>query len=205
LDHSKFSSNGPTSDGRVKPDLCALGEKVMVYGLNGPYRGNGTSYATPIMAGGFVCLMQQHPQSTPDQLRDAVTRSGGLYSNPNNKMGYGVPDFYFANVILGDSTFNYERDFLFHPAYTNGFSYTFIRYYASKKQKMKIIFSIKKGEKIKRIKTFRKKLRARSFYSLDEVYNFFTSNEKDRRIREAKQLIIEIRTPSTTEKRQLGS
>jgi subtilisin family serine protease len=70
------SSQGPTYDGRTKPEVCAQG--VMVFmareasDSNYGYR-NGTSYSTPLTAG-VVCLMiQAYPALPPAIIRQGRT------------------------------------------------------------------------------------------------------------------------------------
>jgi subtilisin family serine protease len=54
---SSFSSVGPTSDGRLKPDVCAPGE--LLYPEDGEYkRIQGTSFATPLVCGFAACVRQ---------------------------------------------------------------------------------------------------------------------------------------------------
>jgi len=100
-DYAWFSSVGPTADGRVKPDVMARGgEAWFVNVVDSLEQGNGTSLATPIIAGGVACLMQAHPGKTVDELMNAVRESASLYATPNDSMGYGIPDFCLANDIL---------------------------------------------------------------------------------------------------------
>ncbi|MCC3159079.1 S8 family serine peptidase [Hymenobacter sp. 15J16-1T3B] len=89
-----FSSIGPTADGRIKPDLSARG--VLAYGLapsNGILQGNGTSYACPILAGMGAGFWQANPTLTAQQVRQYLRSSGTQASNPDNLVGYGVPNF----------------------------------------------------------------------------------------------------------------
>lgn len=89
-----FSSFGPTADGRVKPDVLALGEGVPCANASGVLSASsGTSLATPIMAGMMACLWQRFPEWTPAQLCDSVRAWGHLADNPDEMAGYGIPDF----------------------------------------------------------------------------------------------------------------
>lgn len=89
-----FSSRGPTADGRIKPDVCALGERAAVYLPNGDvYLGNGTSFSTPIIAGASACLWQALPNKTGTEIRHIILKNANHYQHPNNDIGYGVPSF----------------------------------------------------------------------------------------------------------------
>lgn len=87
-----FSSRGPTSDGRIKPDLVAQG--LSVYHSNvgsSTYSfGNGTSYATPITAGIAALLKSAFPHLTNRQVRQIMLESGDNVASPNNDRGYGL-------------------------------------------------------------------------------------------------------------------
>ena len=89
-----FSSVGDSSDGRVKPDVCARGVSCTVIGSNGKLTtANGTSFASPIMCGMVACYWQSHPQLTASQVIEAIKKLGDRYDEPDNIFGYGVPDF----------------------------------------------------------------------------------------------------------------
>lgn len=87
-----FSSRGPTSDGRIKPELVAQG--LSVYHSNvgsSTYSfGNGTSYATPITAGIAALLKSAFPHLTNQQVRQIMIESGDNVATPNNDRGYGL-------------------------------------------------------------------------------------------------------------------
>ena len=51
-----FSSVGPTADGRIKPDVMAMGQDAYVAGYGTYYTGSGTSFATPVIAGVVTCV-----------------------------------------------------------------------------------------------------------------------------------------------------
>ena len=99
-----FSSVGPTYDGRVKPDVMAMGEGtyVAVYSSDYPdyYNGNGTSFATPVLAGAVACLRQAYPYASVQEICDAVRQCGNRADNPNSYYGYGIPDFSQAIELL---------------------------------------------------------------------------------------------------------
>jgi hypothetical protein len=86
-----FSSFGPTSDGRIKPDLSARG--LAAYVCNGGcFYGNGTSFAAPILSGGVACLWQCKKFATNFQIMNALKSAGSNSATPNNMVGWGVPD-----------------------------------------------------------------------------------------------------------------
>lgn len=98
-----FSSRGPSADGRVKPDVAAMGMRTV--GLDGAGWNvgtlNGTSFAAPLVAGLTACLWQLHPQRTAQEIMDAVRRSASQHSDPDNELGHGIPDFWRAHLLLG--------------------------------------------------------------------------------------------------------
>ena len=101
---ASFSSVGPTYDGRVKPDVMAMGEGtyVAVYSSDYPdyYNGNGTSFATPVLAGAVACLRQAYPFASVQEICEVVRQCGNLADNPNSYYGYGIPDFSQAIELL---------------------------------------------------------------------------------------------------------
>lgn len=101
-DPASSSGFGPNSAGRQKPDVCMLGNPAAVVNSSGVAAlAGGTSYATPQLAGWAACLWQSSPGATATKLREAIRRSAHRYSNPDNHIGYGVPDFYRAAQFLG--------------------------------------------------------------------------------------------------------
>ena len=96
--NTTFSSLGPSADGRVKPDVVAMGERVMVYSGRGDIRpANGTSFASPLTCGMVACLWQKFRNKTALEIMDMVRRSGNNSAHPDNVYGYGIPDFGNAN------------------------------------------------------------------------------------------------------------
>ena len=100
-DFAWFSSYGPTSDGRVKPTVVAQGRNTIVATSdNGVLAGNGTSFSSPVIAGMTACLWQAHPNRTNMEIINAIILSSYLYENPNDSLGYGLPNFALADLLL---------------------------------------------------------------------------------------------------------
>lgn len=98
-----FSSVGNTADGRVKPDVVAVGEATDImnpYGFTG--KANGTSFASPIVCGLVTCLWQALPQLTAKEVIELVRRTASRAACPDNIYGYGVPDVWKAYEEAGD-------------------------------------------------------------------------------------------------------
>ncbi|HSZ33618.1 MAG TPA: S8 family peptidase [Puia sp.] len=95
------SSWGPNSSGRVKPDGVSLGEGAFFVASDGNVNsGSGTSYSNPNLAGLITCLWQAFPEFASYEILDAVRFSSNLYNTPDNRYGYGLPDFEKAYTIL---------------------------------------------------------------------------------------------------------
>lgn len=87
------SGRGPTADGRIKPDVVALGIDVYLpYQSGGYYRGIGTSYATPMIAGSAALVLQANPELSPDSVIALFHQAGDRWTAPDNSYGWGVPD-----------------------------------------------------------------------------------------------------------------
>ncbi|MFD2933916.1 S8 family serine peptidase [Spirosoma flavum] len=97
---ASFSSFGPSADGRVKPDLAARGQGTIVGSPGGQVvSGSGTSFATPLVAGLSAGFWQAHPRLTAAQVTEALRRSGSQFGNPDDQLGYGIPNFERASVL----------------------------------------------------------------------------------------------------------
>ena len=115
---ASFSSRGPASDGRVKPDIVAQGAGTTVVNTSGEIRkSNGTSFSSPVLAGMAACFKQAFPKMNNIEIINAIRASSHLYSTPNDSAGYGIPDFRKAYII---NAFSAEQ--LLPNAYPNPFS-----------------------------------------------------------------------------------
>ena len=98
---ASFSSRGPTYDGRIKPNICAQGVLSIVADQDSTIRyANGTSFSAPIVAGLSACLWQGLLTQIPDvsnmDVLQMIQESAHLFENPNDSMGYGIPNFYLG-------------------------------------------------------------------------------------------------------------
>ncbi len=112
-DIAYFSSDGPTADGRVKPELLARGFETHTIDTSSDgtlYETvNGTSLSTPLVAGAVACLVQAHPTWSVDQMRVYLFLTAGDYvangtHDPLYIRGYGIVDAFAA--LAGDCNNN---------------------------------------------------------------------------------------------------
>ncbi len=100
---SAFSSAGPSSDRRIKPDIVALGVDVPVQ-TSDYFTGtvNGTSFSCPVISGITACLMQSVPKAKNTDIIKAIKESADRFQNPDSLYGYGLPDMGRALASLQD-------------------------------------------------------------------------------------------------------
>lgn len=98
--NAPFSGVGPTQDGRVKPDVMALGSPASLIGGRGNIvRDMGTSFSTPIVAGLVACLWEGLPQRTALEIISLVRQTSSSSLQPDNIYGYGLPNFWRAYMV----------------------------------------------------------------------------------------------------------
>jgi serine protease AprX len=118
--YASFSSRGPTSDARIKPDVVAKGLNATVSSTNGNIgTSSGTSFSSPIMAGLVTCLWQALPQLSNFQIMNLVKQSSHLFQNPNNNLGYGIPNFQLAYNLGLDNVPVTETSIVFPNPFTD--------------------------------------------------------------------------------------
>lgn len=94
------SAFGPTSDGRIKPDIVApytsntlykeitsSGDSIYSYS-----QAQGTSVSTALMAGFAASVLSAHPSWSARKLYLSIIKTSSKYLSPDNFYGYGVPD-----------------------------------------------------------------------------------------------------------------
>lgn len=94
-----FSSDGPTSDGRIKPDVVAPGVSVYVvspYTIDQYKRASGTSFSCPLTSGVCALILSAYPNLTPMQVRAALRNTADNAADPNNLYGWGLINAYKA-------------------------------------------------------------------------------------------------------------
>ncbi|MCH7412229.1 S8 family serine peptidase [Belliella sp. R4-6] len=100
---ANFSSQGPNALGDLKPELVTFGRGAFLIRSNGTVSpGNGTSFSAPQITALAAGLWQAKPDWTKNQLIDALIKSGSQAENPDNELGYGIPDFaraYYGEIL----------------------------------------------------------------------------------------------------------
>jgi serine protease AprX len=88
-----FTSLGPSSDGQVKPEVASIGVSARIQTTSNTVAGgNGTSFACPNMAGMGTCLWQGFPEYNNMRIIRALKEAGNRFTNPNDSIGYGIPN-----------------------------------------------------------------------------------------------------------------
>lgn len=96
-----FSSHGPTYDGRVKPNVSAMGVRTYYpFSDDKIGKGNGTSYSSPIVAGSIASLLSAFDDYSSDEVRFIIEKTGSVFPSYNADIGYGIPDFWWAYNLL---------------------------------------------------------------------------------------------------------
>lgn len=129
-----FSSRGPTSDGRVKPELVAPdGVATSVAGFTSFF---GTSAATPHVAGAAALVLGANPTFTPAQLSARLTQTAVPLGSPvpNNTFGFGRIDALqalsgTAAVSLNGSAFHADQQITYQATLAPGSTPTLVDIY----------------------------------------------------------------------------
>lgn len=99
-DYVSFSSQGSSFQPTQKPDVAARGlGSYVINSDNQIVQSNGTSFSSPILAGGVASLVQAFPEVRNTELLDYVRQSASQYLNPDFFLGYGIPDFQSALTL----------------------------------------------------------------------------------------------------------
>jgi hypothetical protein len=129
-----FSSTGPTSDARIKPDVMALGEQVFtadVTGLSDYTFVGGTSFSAPLIAGAAALILEAHPDWSNWQIMDALKQTANKSDSPDFHYGWGTVDANSANLYPQKNVFppldfaiqRLEINYIFFIKYTDQLSW----------------------------------------------------------------------------------
>ena len=104
--YASFSSRGNATQPNQKPDVVAQGQASYVIGTNDVIGTlNGTSFSSPILAGGITCLWQALPNKTNAEIMQLVRESATQFTSPDYFLGYGIPNLEWAlNTTLAFNT-----------------------------------------------------------------------------------------------------
>lgn len=109
-----FSSFGPTADGRIKPDIMAVGEEVISLGADDDqhiYSSSGTSFSAPAVAGVAALILEAADRLANLDIKAAGMKavllqtaidvtSGQAQIGPDYASGYGLVDALAAIELL---------------------------------------------------------------------------------------------------------
>ena len=131
-----YSSQGPTNDGRLKPELTAPdATRSSTYGNNGA---TGTSFSSPVVAGAAALLLDRYPALSPDGITEGMMHLaldvgdagddtvfgagllmlGDLPCTDGDGDGYGNGDF--DNAACGNTAWDCDDgDASIHPGATD--------------------------------------------------------------------------------------
>ncbi|MDW5290070.1 S8 family serine peptidase [Formosa sp. PL04] len=116
--YASFSSQGSAIQPSQKPDVSAQGlASVVVSKRNTIGTLNGTSFSSPILAGGLACLWQALPDLTHTELKQLVRESSSQYTTPDYFLGFGIPNLATAlqHVTLGIEDNTQELQLVMYP------------------------------------------------------------------------------------------
>lgn len=105
--HSSYSSYGPNQNMHIKPNVSAAGT-VISQGRNNQLTAvEGTSFASPLVAGFAACVLQMDTSLKVYELYQKIERAGSLYPYYDYAHGYGIPQarYFVSNVPETAPTF----------------------------------------------------------------------------------------------------
>lgn len=119
--NANFSSRGPTTDGRIKPEISSMGKRVVSAGFGSYWYNNGTSMASPGVTGGLTLLYQLYKQRNGG----ANPKSGlmkAIVCNSSRDGGNAGPDFSFGFgwLDLQRAALAIENNRYFNSSVANG-------------------------------------------------------------------------------------
>lgn len=102
-EYASFSSRGNTADGRIKPDVVAVGSGTALCNTSGnASTSSGTSFSAPLVAGLVAGFWQANPYLTAQEVTRCIRKSGHQFATPTIQLGYGYANFSRANIVAGN-------------------------------------------------------------------------------------------------------
>ncbi len=119
---SSFSSRGPTVDGRISPDLVAVGQFIVtatgtteprgsVYNVSGYGVEQGTSFSAPLVTGAYAVLKQARPGLTLLQYRSLLINGAAAFGVARSPQAVGAGKLDLLNAA--------SEPLVFQPAVLN--------------------------------------------------------------------------------------
>ena len=91
---SASSSIGPSADGRIKPDVAAMGVSTSIIRPDGTTSiATGTSLSAPLITSLAAGVWERYPKLSNKEVIDVIRKSASQAKNPDNLLGYGIPNF----------------------------------------------------------------------------------------------------------------
>jgi serine protease AprX len=150
---ASFSSVGPTTAGRIKPDVMAMGIGVSyasASSINQYSYGNGTSFSCPMVAGVCALILSAHPEVTVDKMLQALHKTSDRANHPDNKYGYGLVNALKLLNYFNDSVPS-TRPVLYQNSPNPFHQFTKIKFKLFKEEKVKITIYNVLGQEIRKI------------------------------------------------------
>lgn len=98
--YASFSSRGNTADGRIKPDVVAVGSGTALCNTAGfASTSNGTSFSAPLISGMVAGFWQANPHLTANEVLTCIRKSGHQFSSPTIQLGFGKGNFERADSV----------------------------------------------------------------------------------------------------------
>lgn len=110
-----YSGKGPTKDGRIKPEICGVSDKIVSTRRNFNYGNFGGSSAATALVTGSLALMHEAYQNTYNSLPDNAllkaiacnTAEDRGHEGPDYKYGFGLVDVKRAVQVISQK--HYEQ------------------------------------------------------------------------------------------------
>ena len=148
--YASFSSLGPSADGRLKPNVSAMGQATAIVTSSGALgKANGTSFSSPVIAGAAACLWQAFPDASNMEIFRAIEQSAHRFETPDNQVGFGIPNFTKAfGILMKARNAEAERDSLMN-VYPNPASESLtIEFYSASEQTLEVTITKLSGKRV---------------------------------------------------------